>query len=183
MRETKVWFGVLLMVASSAVFANNANATPKNNLLKQSISKESAAAHKAAFVVSKRSILKKYENASKLSDKDLYLLLGAVGFEGKKLKEAWAIAKKESNGRPIAFNGNSRTGDSSYGIFQINMIGNLGPERREKFNLRSNSDLFNPVINSQIAYHMSAGGKNWSAWKGLTERTKAWMKKFPGQYL
>jgi hypothetical protein len=179
MRETKVWFGVLLMVASSAVFANNANATPKNNLLKQSVSKEAPAAHKAAFVVSKRSILKKYENASKLSDKDLYLLLGAVGFEGKKLKEAWAIAKKESNGRPIAFNGNSKTGDSSYGIFQINMIGKLGPERREKFNLRSNSDLFNPVINSQIAYHMSAGGKNWIAWKGITKRTKEWLALFP----
>jgi hypothetical protein len=179
MRETKVWFGVLLMVASSAVFANNANATPKNNLLKQSVLKEAPAAHKAAFVVSKRSILKKYENASKLSDKDLYLLLGAVGFEGKKLKEAWAIAKKESNGRPIAFNGNSKTGDSSYGIFQINMIGNLGPERREKFNLRSNSDLFNPVINSQIAYHMSAGGKNWIAWKGITKRTKEWLDLFP----
>ena len=179
MRETKVWFGVLLMVASSAVFANNANATPKNNLLKQSISKESAAAHKAAFVVSKESILKKYHNSSKLSDKDLYILLGAVGFEGKKLKEAWAIAKKESNGRPIAFNGNSKTGDSSYGIFQINMIGNLGPARREKFNLKSNSDLFNPVINSQVAYHMSAGGKNWDAWKGITKRTKEWLKAFP----
>jgi hypothetical protein len=168
-----------MMVASSAVFANNANATPKNNLLKQSISKESAAAHKAAFVVSKQSILKKYQNSSKLSDKDLYILLGAVGFEGKKLKEAWAIAKKESNGRPIAFNGNSRTGDSSYGIFQINMIGNLGPARREKFNLKSNSDLFNPVINSQVAYHMSAGGKNWDAWKGITKRTKEWLKAFP----
>lgn len=179
MRETKVWFGVLLMVASSAVFANNANATPKNNLLKQSISKESAAAHKAAFVVSRQSILKKYQNSSKLSDKDLYILLGAVGFEGKKLKEAWAIAKKESNGRPIAFNGNSRTGDSSYGIFQINMIGNLGPARREKFNLKSNSDLFNPVVNSQVAYHMSAGGKNWDAWKGITKRTKEWLKAFP----
>jgi hypothetical protein len=179
MRETKVWFGVLLMVASSAVFSNNANATPKNNLLKQSISKESAAAHKAAFVVSRQSILKKYQNSSKLSDKDLYILLGAVGFEGKKLKEAWAIAKKESNGRPIAFNGNSRTGDSSYGIFQINMIGNLGPARREKFNLKSNSDLFNPVINSQVAYHMSAGGKNWDAWKGITKRTKEWLKAFP----
>ena len=179
MRETKVWFGVLLMVASSAVFANNANATTKNNLLKQSISKESTAAHKAAFVVSRQSILQKYKNSSKLSDKDLYILLGAVGFEGKKLKEAWAIAKKESNGRPIAFNGNSRTGDSSYGIFQINMIGDLGPARREKFNLKSNSDLFNPVINSQIAYHMSSGGNDWSSWKGITKRTKEWLKAFP----
>ena len=179
MKETKAWFGVLLMVVTCAVFANNANATPKNNLLKQSVVKKSVAAPKAAFVVSREAIFKKYKNASSLSDRDLYLVLKAVGFKGKDLKIAWAIAKKESNGRPIAFNGNSRTGDSSYGIFQINMIGNLGPARREKFKLNSNSDLFNPIINAQIAHHMSDGGKDWSAWKGITPRTKNWMKKFP----
>jgi hypothetical protein len=178
MRETKVWLGVLLMVVSSAVFVNNANATPKNNLLKQSAVERSSAAHKAAFGVSRAAIFKKYENASHLSDKDLYLLLKAVGFKKQDLKKAWAVAKKESNGRPMAFNGNAKTGDSSYGIFQINMIGDLGPRRRDKFNLKSNSDLLNPVVNAKIAYHMSAGGKNWSAWKGITARTKEWMNKF-----
>jgi hypothetical protein len=179
MRETKVWFGVLLMVLSSAVFVNNANALPKNNLLKQPALKTSSAAPKAAIVVSKAAILKKYENAVHLSDKELYVVLKAVGFEGYSLKQAWAVAKKESNGRPMAFNGNAKTGDSSYGIFQINMIGQLGPDRREKFNLRSNSDLLNPVVNAKIAYHMSDGGKNWTAWKGMTTRTKEWMSKFP----
>jgi hypothetical protein len=95
------------------------------------------------------------------------------------LKEAWAIAKKESNGQPIRFNGNTKTGDNSYGLFQINMISQLGPDRREKFNLRSNFDLLNPVTNAKIAYHMSNGGKNWSAWKGITAKTKIWIKKFP----
>lgn len=178
MRETKVWLGVMLLVVSSAFFANNANAAPKNNLLSKNILKQSTAP-KAVFLVSRAKILKKYENAVSLSDKDLVLVLKAVGFKGQDLKEAWAVAKKESNGRPLAFNGNTKTGDNSFGIFQINMISDLGPERREKFNLRTNSDLLNPVINAKVAYHMSNGGKNWSAWKGMTAKTKMWMKKFP----
>ncbi|MFM7980276.1 MAG: transglycosylase SLT domain-containing protein, partial [Candidatus Fonsibacter sp.] len=88
----------------------------------------------------------------------------AVGFEGKALKTAWAIAKRESNGRPMAFNGNRNTGDSSYGIFQINMLGQLGIDRKEKFDLRSNVLLFDPVINAEITYHMTQGGKDWSSW-------------------
>lgn len=178
MRETKVWLGVMLLVVSSAVFANNANANTKNNLLNKSAQNESTA-HKAVFFVSKAEMLKKYENKPVLSDRDLALMLKAVGFKGHDLKEAWAVAKKESNGQPIRFNGNVKTGDNSYGLFQINMISDLGPERRDKFNLRSNFDLLNPVINAKIAYHMSNGGKNWSAWHGITAKTKMWIKKFP----
>jgi len=118
-------------------------------------------------------------NKSALSDEELVVLLEAVGFRGKALKEAWAIAKRESNGRPIAHNGNTKTGDNSYGVFQINMIGDLGEDRREKFNLVSNADLFDPVVNAKIAYLMSDGGTDWSAWKGLTPRAKAWLSKFP----
>ena len=91
-------------------------------------------------------------------------LLSLVGFEGKALKEAWAIAMKESTGRPKSHNDNSNTGDNSYGLFQINMIGSLGEDRRAKFNLKQNSDLWNPVLNAEIAYHMSNGGKDFGAW-------------------
>lgn len=138
-------------------------------------------ATEVAEVVSrvKEDQLEKYENVTHLSDKDLKDLLRLVGFKGQNLKEAWAIAKKESNGRPFAFNGNTNTGDSSYGIFQINMIGRLGPDRREKFELDHNADLFNPVLNAEIAFEMSNGGENWSAWKGITSRTKEWILKFP----
>lgn len=75
--------------------------------------------------------LKKYENAHKLTDTELVELLSAVGFKGTDLKEAWAVAKKESNGRPLAHNGNANTGDNSWGMFQINMIGELGEDRRK----------------------------------------------------
>ena len=120
-----------------------------------------------------------YKPSESLTDKELVKLLKAVGFEGNALKMAWAVAKKESNGRPMAYNGNRKTGDSSYGIFQINMLGNLGDDRKEKFDLRSNVLLFDPVINAEITYHMTNGGKNWSSWKGLTPETKKWLASFP----
>jgi hypothetical protein len=127
----------------------------------------------------KEATLKKYHNADALTDKELVELLSAVGFTGQDLKEAWAVAKKETNGRPLAHNGNRKTGDNSYGLFQINMIADLGVARREQFGLESNAELLNPVVNAQIAYHMSKGGKDWSAWKGMTPRTKEWLSKFP----
>lgn len=125
-------------------------------------------------------VLTKYVNADELTDTQLIELLQAVGFKGQDLKEAWAIAKKESHGSPLSHNGNRKTGDNSYGLFQVNMIGSLGEDRRDKFNLASNAELFNPVVNAQIAYHMSGGGKDWSAWKGTeTDVVKRWLKKFP----
>lgn len=132
----------------------------------------------------KKETLEKYSNtvykpSQKLSDGELKELLATVGFEGKALKTAWAIAKRESSGRPLAYNGNRNTGDSSYGIFQINMLGNLGVVRKEKFNLRSNVLLFDPVINAEITYYMTKGGTDWSAWKGLTQKAKEFYLKFP----
>jgi hypothetical protein len=43
----------------------------------------------------------------------------------------------------------------------------------------SNAMLLDPVTNAQIAYYMSDGGKDWSAWKGMTPRAKEWLKSFP----
>lgn len=109
--------------------------------------------------------LDEFRNAKSLTEVELKKLLSAVGFEGTALRVAWTVAMKESNGRPVAYNGNTRTGDSSYGIFQINMLGELGPDRREKFDLKSNKDLFDPVTNAEIAYYMTGGGQDWSSWK------------------
>ena len=135
-----------------------------------------------AQVVQKASdeaILQKYENAHTLTDTQLVELLNAVGFKGKDLQEAWAVAKKESNGRPLAHNPNTKTGDNSWGMFQINMIGELGEDRREKFGLENNAELLNPVVNASIAYYMSKGGEDWSSWHGLTPKTKQLMEQFP----
>jgi hypothetical protein len=127
-------------------------------------------------------ILAKYVNSDSLTDAQLIELLGAVGFKGQNLKEAWAVVKKESHGNPLSHNGNRKTGDNSFGLFQVNMLGSMGADRRDKFNLASNAELFNPVVNAQIAYHMSGGGKDWSAWKGVkTKAVKFWMTKFPSK--
>ncbi|MEY4332135.1 MAG: hypothetical protein RLZZ196_873 [Bacteroidota bacterium] len=120
-----------------------------------------------------------YKPSELLTDEELVKLLKAVGFEGSALKMAWAIAKAESNGRPMAYNGNRNTGDSSYGIFQINMLGNLGIDRKEKFDLRSNVLLFDPVINAEITYYMTKGGDDWSSWPNSIGKAKKLVMQFP----
>lgn len=117
--------------------------------------------------LSKTQILQKYKNAKSLTPKECKELLQAVGFSGKNLRMAWAVAQKESSCRPMAWNKNAKTGDNSYGIFQINMIGSLGQERLQQFSLNSKSQLFDPVKNAQIAFHMSKKGINWSSWTNL----------------
>jgi len=115
MNNNKNIIGTLSILAMFAVWSNVANAS-ENRLddNKTIVLEETIEATQVAKSVSKakEDQLEKYENATSLSDKDLKNLLKLVGFEGKNLKEAWAIAKKESNGRPFAFNGNSETGDS-----------------------------------------------------------------------
>ena len=122
-----------------------------------------------------------YSSSEMLTDQELVALLKTVGFEGTGLKKAWAIAKRESNGRPLAHNGNKKTGDNSYGLFQINMIGNLGLERLKQFNLKSNEELFDPVTNAEITYYMTDGGSDWSSWKGMTPKAQEFLLKFPTQ--
>jgi hypothetical protein len=180
--RNKEIISTLSIVALVSVFSNAANAAPelstKNNLsLEQAQTSDTTS--KEVFLVSKEKMLESFANKTSLTDLELKKMLALVGFKGQNLVEAWAVAKKESNGRPLAFNGNESTGDSSYGIFQINMIDSLGPDRRDKFELSANAELFNPVLNAQIAHHMSNGGENWIAWKGITPRTKYWMAKFP----
>jgi len=156
---------------------------------KQSISKIEAEIEKQKAKIAELQLKKFSVQKTPFTDVELAQLLSAVGFEGKALKTAWAVVKKESNGRPLAFNGNSRTGDSSYGIFQINMIGGLGVTRRDKYDLETNKDLFDAVINAEIAYHMSNGGENWAAWKVEAPYTNKdeirfmqWYNKFPERF-
>lgn len=118
---------------------------------------------------------------------ELRELLELIGYRGEALRQAWAVAMKESTGHPLAHNTNRATGDNSYGLFQINMIDRLGPYRREKFNLPSNEVLFDPVTNAQVAYHMSNEGTNFGHWgigpdayKGSTLGSyPRWYRDFP----
>ena len=177
-QDKKVIISILSTVAIFGVSSNIANAATKNALSPEQ-AKISENTSKEVFLVSKAKRLESFENKTYLTDIELKELLSLVGFKGNDLVVAWAIAKKESNGRPLAFNGNHKTGDSSYGMFQINMIDSLGPDRRDKFDLNSNAELFNPVKNAEIAYYMTNGGDDWSSWKGITPKTRMWMAKFP----
>ena len=188
MRDNKILSGVLVTTLILTLLCNGINSAyaTKNNLLSTS-TEIKPAADKAAFLLSKPStdvVLAKYADATSLTDNQLVELLKAVGFKGQGLISAWAIAKAESNGRPFAFNGNVNTGDSSYGIFQINMIGDLGPDRKDKFNLDLNAELFSPVKNAQIVFHMTKGGKDWSSWSSTKNGAmNKWLKKFPNHLM
>jgi hypothetical protein len=172
--------GTFLLVSILGAIPSHAT---KNNLSKQGV--VSLATPEVAFLLSEdknKKILTKYENAHSLTDSQLVELLKAVGFKGKALRTAWAVAKAESNGRPFAFNGNTKTGDSSYGIFQINMLGTLGPDRRDKFDLDLNAELFSPVTNAEIVYYMTKGGEDWSSWSSYNKgAVNKWLNKFPNQ--
>ena len=177
---------VFVSAFSTYVQSSNAQQTMQGkDDLKIQIEKE-IEAHKVKI---RNLELKKFtEQTTPFTDEELAKMLSTIGFEGRALKVAWAVVKKESNGRPLAFNGNVKTGDNSYGIFQINMIGGLGVARRDKYDLNSNKDLFDPVVNAKIAYLMSNEGSNWSSWgvgkfpyNGNTEQSNfnLWITKFP----
>jgi hypothetical protein len=114
-----------------------------------------------------------------LTPEDIKSLLIISGFKGEGLRIAFGIVMKESTGRPYAHNENSNTGDNSYGLFQINMIGSLGPARREQFGLKDNEDLFNPLTNAAIAYIISDGGNDWGPWGGVSRKVINFMNDFP----
>jgi LysM repeat protein len=90
--------------------------------------------------------------------------LQQAGLSGENLRMAWAIGMAESGGNPRAHNDNPRTGDNSYGLFQINMIGALGPDRRRRYGLSSNEDLFDPMTNIRVMLSMSNNCTNWQPW-------------------
>ena len=187
-KDKKFLIGLLASLGLLSVFMNISNAqgvetNPKNH-------QYTTFTAEAVFLLSRPDhlnkpsrdnirILAEYQDKAQFSDQELKNLLSACGFEDKHLVEAWAVAKKESMGNALSFNGNSKTGDKSYGLFQINMIGALNDDRKEKYNLEYTSQLLNPSINCQVAYIMSNGGEDWSAWKGITPKTREFMYQFP----
>lgn len=105
------------------------------------------------------------ENANKQIEVDrLKRILRNAGFEGYGLRMAQAIIFLESNRKIYAHNTNADTGDNSYGLFQINMFRGLEEQRLEKYGLPNNEALFNPLVNARVAWDISDGGTNWSAW-------------------
>jgi hypothetical protein len=132
--------------------------------------------------------LDKYREMTKFSPEDLADMLELVGFKGKSLKTAWAVVMRESRGNANSHNKTSATGDNSYGLFQINMLGSLGEDRREKFGIKSNAELFDPVTNAQAAFYMTSRGEDFGSWglgpnaydgSSSESAVTVWISKFP----
>src|SRR5436309_1930739 len=90
-----------------------------------------------------------------LTPEQIYSVARQAGFPPATATQMTAIAIKESGGNTTAFNGTGP--DQSYGLWQINMIGNLGPARLQQFGIASNDALFDPLTNAQAAYKIWAG--------------------------
>jgi lysophospholipase L1-like esterase len=107
-----------------------------------------------------------------LSAEQIAQLAYQAGFRGEDLVNVVAIAKRESGYNTQSFNGNTGTGDKSYGLMQINMIGNLGPSRLRAFGITSNEQLFDPLTNMKAAYvlYQQSGNKltPWGGYKGFS---------------
>jgi hypothetical protein len=89
-----------------------------------------------------------------------------AGFRGQDLTVAVAVALAESGGDPKAHN--AVPPDDSYGLWQINMLGSLGPARRREFDLDSNRELFDPKENAQAAWEISGKGDSFGPWSTYT---------------
>jgi hypothetical protein len=58
--------------------------------------------------------------------------------------------------------------DYSYGLWQINMKGSMGPTRRALYGLSSNDELLDPATNARVMSDISKQGANFNAWGAFT---------------
>jgi hypothetical protein len=83
------------------------------------------------------------------------------GFKKEDIWKMLAISHRESRWIPSVRNVGPV--DDSYGLFQINMKGNLGEARRKYFGIAEDSELFDPATNVKAA-RITYGGGNLSPW-------------------
>ena len=96
-----------------------------------------------------------------LTMEQLVGLAKGAGFPTNEAVIMAAIAKGESGGNSNAKN--FKPPDKSYGLWQINMIGDLGPARMQEFGLQREDQLFDPVTNAKAAYAIRKS-QGLSAW-------------------
>jgi hypothetical protein len=122
--------------------------------------KKTAPAKKTA---PKKQAAKKPSGSGYLNFAQLEAIALHAGASRNEAVQLAAIAMAESSGHAGAHNTNASTGDNSYGLWQINMLGAMGPERRQAFGIASNDALFNPLTNASAALHMLRT-QGWHAW-------------------
>lgn len=119
---------------------------------------------------------------AKLSAAQIATLARQAGFSSTKKVSgipqdvlAVAVALAESGGDTHAHN--SKPPDNSYGLWQINMYGGLGPARRRQLNLKSNEQLFDAQTNARAAFHVSNLGTSFTPWS--VYKSGAFIKHLP----
>lgn len=101
-----------------------------------------------------------------MNQSQIYTLARNAGLPAARAKIAAAIAMAESGGNPAAVVHDSD--DDSYGLWQINMRGSMGPTRRALYGLASNDALLDPATNARVMSSISHQGANFSAWTTYT---------------
>lgn len=105
----------------------------------------------------------------KISDGQIAAYARSAGVSGANVAIAVAIAIAESGGNTTAHN--ALPPDNSYGLWQINMLGSMGPSRRASLGISSNEALFDPGTNARAMAMLSGGGTNWKPWTTYTRGT------------
>lgn len=101
-----------------------------------------------------------------MQQSEIAVLARKAGLPEQAAIVASAVAMAESGGDPNQVTRDSD--DESYGLWQINMLGSMGPSRRAIYGLKSNNDLLDPATNARVMSAISHQGKNWSAWGAYT---------------
>lgn len=96
-----------------------------------------------------------------------------AGMVGSDVTVAVAVALGESDGDASGFYHNLRTDDKSYGLWQINMLGDLHDERLRQFNITNSDQLFDVETNAKAMRYVfqesvSWGYSGWRPWGAYT---------------
>jgi hypothetical protein len=110
----------------------------------------------AASATSAASAAPAVSSSAQLGPSQLVDVLTQAGFRGEGLRTAWALAMRESHGRPGAVSPVNPNGTRDHGLFQLNDI-HLGK------NIDA-SQVLDPVANARAAFRISNGGTSWGAW-------------------
>ena len=114
-----------------------------------------------------------FQGSGRLSKEQVKTLALNSGFTDAESDIVVKIARGESSFNPKAHNDDSSTGDNSFGLMQINMLGNLGPARRKQFGIESNDALFDPQTNMNAAYQVykeRGSFEPWTVYRNLKAR-------------
>lgn len=106
---------------------------------------------------------------SAVGAKDLLKLALSQGLPPEKAITMAAVALGESGGRPDAHNNDRSTGDNSYGLWQINMIDRLGPERARALGITNYEKLKDPNINAR-GMKLILNSQGFNAWSVYRNR-------------